>query len=35
MGLALDEQIVESVPLDSFDLPLDAVVTPSRVYARK
>ncbi|GAB5037108.1 5-formyltetrahydrofolate cyclo-ligase [Nannochloropsis oceanica] len=34
VGLALDEQIVESVPLDAFDLPIDAVVTPSKVFLR-
>lgn len=30
-GLALEEQIVDEVPMDDFDLPLDAVVTPSKV----
>ena len=34
VGLALEEQMVESVPLDTFDLPLDFIVTPSRVYTR-
>ncbi|TFJ83399.1 hypothetical protein NSK_005304 [Nannochloropsis salina CCMP1776] len=35
IGLALEEQMVASVPVDTFDLPLDAVVTPDKVYFRK
>ncbi|MBR4834428.1 MAG: 5-formyltetrahydrofolate cyclo-ligase [Thermoguttaceae bacterium] len=30
IGVALDEQIVEKAPRDAFDLPVDALVTPSR-----
>ena len=33
-GLALSEQMVPEVPTDTFDLPLDVVVTPDRVYYR-
>ncbi len=31
VGVALDEQIVEKTPRDAFDLPVDALVTPSRL----
>ncbi len=34
VGLALDEQIISSVPMEEHDEPLDAVVTDSTVYAR-
>lgn len=30
IGVALDEQIVEKTPRDAFDLPVDALATPSR-----
>jgi 5-formyltetrahydrofolate cyclo-ligase len=30
LGLAFDEQIVEKVPAESHDVPLDGIVTPSR-----
>lgn len=30
VGVALDEQIVDKTPRDAFDLPVDALVTPSR-----
>lgn len=33
-GLALEEQLVEEVPMDDLDLPLDAVVTPSTVILK-
>ncbi len=33
-GLALAEQVIADVPTDTFDLPLDAVVTPHGVYLR-
>jgi 5-formyltetrahydrofolate cyclo-ligase len=33
-GLALSEQLVDSIPMDSFDLPLDALVTPDALYVR-
>ena len=29
-----EEEEEEKIPLDEFDLPLDAVVTPSRVYVK-
>ena len=31
VGVALDEQIVEKAPRDRFDLPVDALATPSRL----
>ncbi len=31
VGVALDEQIVEKTPRDAFDLPVDALATPSRL----
>ncbi|MBQ2788965.1 MAG: 5-formyltetrahydrofolate cyclo-ligase [Thermoguttaceae bacterium] len=31
VGVALDEQIVEKTPRDRFDLPVDALATPSRL----
>ena len=31
IGVALDEQIVEKTPRDAFDLPVDALATPSRL----
>lgn len=31
VGVALDEQIVEQTPRDAFDLPVDALATPSRL----
>ncbi len=36
IGVGLDEQMVEDVPQDSWDIALDALVTPSRtmVFAR-
>ena len=34
-GLALTEQIIDEVPVDTFDLPLDAIVTPDTVYYRR
>jgi 5-formyltetrahydrofolate cyclo-ligase len=34
VGLALDEQIVERVPMGAGDARLDAVITPTRVLAR-
>lgn len=33
IGVAFDEQIVQGVPMESWDVRLDAVVTPTRVYA--
>lgn len=30
-ALALDEQVVESIPMDSFDRSLDAIVTPTEL----
>lgn len=33
-GLALTEQIISEVPTDTFDVLLDAVVTPAGVYLR-
>lgn len=30
-ALALDEQLVESIPMDSFDRSLDAIVTPTEL----
>jgi 5-formyltetrahydrofolate cyclo-ligase len=36
VGVAFDEQIVERVPMDPWDTPLDVVVTPTRViWARR
>jgi len=34
LGLAFDEQIVEKVPLEAHDMPLSAVVTPTRTLTR-
>lgn len=34
IGLAFDEQIVEEVPVQPHDSPVDVVVTPSAVYRR-
>lgn len=34
IGLALERQIVDAVPVDAHDVPLDAVVTPRATYAR-
>lgn len=34
VGIAFDEQLVESVPTESHDAPLDAVVTPTRTLLR-
>lgn len=31
VGVALDEQIVDQAPRDAFDLPVDALATPSRL----
>lgn len=31
VGVALDEQVVEKTPRDAFDLPVDALATPSRL----
>lgn len=31
VGVAFDEQIVEKTPCDAFDLPVDALATPSRL----
>ncbi|MBQ5789625.1 MAG: hypothetical protein IIW01_04995, partial [Thermoguttaceae bacterium] len=31
VGVALDEQIVPKTPRDIFDLPIDALATPSRL----
>lgn len=31
VGVALDEQLVEKTPRDAFDLPVDALATPSRL----
>jgi len=35
LGLALDEQIVEAVPLEAHDNKLDAVITPTRIFINK
>ena len=32
VGIAFDEQIVDSVPVQQHDLPLDAVITPSHSF---
>lgn len=34
IGVAFDEQIVDTVPMDRWDVRLDAVVTPTRVFER-
>jgi 5-formyltetrahydrofolate cyclo-ligase len=34
VGLAFDEQIVAEVPMEANDVPLDAVVTPTRTFLR-
>ncbi|MDR0841119.1 MAG: 5-formyltetrahydrofolate cyclo-ligase [Christensenellaceae bacterium] len=34
VGLALEEQRVESIPVDAYDVPLQAVVTASACFAR-
>jgi 5-formyltetrahydrofolate cyclo-ligase len=34
IGVAFDEQIVDAVPMDRWDVRLDAVVTPTRVFER-
>ena len=34
VALAFDEQIVDTVPHDGHDAPVDAVVTPSRIFRR-
>jgi 5-formyltetrahydrofolate cyclo-ligase len=31
VGLAYDEQVVDEVPTDAHDVPVDVVVTPTRV----
>jgi 5-formyltetrahydrofolate cyclo-ligase len=35
VGLAFDEQIVECLPREEHDMPVDVVVTPSRVIRRR
>lgn len=35
VGVALDEQIVEKTPRDAFDLPVDALATPTRLVVFK
>jgi 5-formyltetrahydrofolate cyclo-ligase len=32
IGLAWDVQVVEALPVDAWDVPLDAIVTPTRVF---
>ncbi len=34
VGVCFDEQVVERVPTDEFDVPLDIVVTPTTIYRR-
>jgi 5-formyltetrahydrofolate cyclo-ligase len=34
LGLAFDEQLVEEIPCEDHDRPLDAVVTPTALYRR-
>jgi 5-formyltetrahydrofolate cyclo-ligase len=35
LGLAFDEQVVDKVPAEAHDIPLGAVVTPTRTLLRK
>lgn len=35
IGLALDEQIVDHIPMDGHDFYMDYVVTPTRIFSRR
>ncbi|MCL2676155.1 MAG: 5-formyltetrahydrofolate cyclo-ligase, partial [Firmicutes bacterium] len=35
IGLAFDEQLCESLPVEEFDVPLDIIITPSGEYCGK
>jgi 5-formyltetrahydrofolate cyclo-ligase len=34
IGLAFSEQLLESVPVDQYDVPMDIVITDERIYIR-